>query len=1695
MFGKKKKKLDRRMRRRIRKTSAVMLLISAITVAAIPVPEAEAAPGDAGVVAYAEGDPTPLTHSVKAEQSAGLRGLIPYVTDADTIYTSDNGSYKFAYLNIPGEEHQAILLEYTGSAVDFVIPETLRAYIQYTTSQGTQNGYVAANQNGQPLFYKEIRPIVYERIAQNRLQEAGAPTAGDNTSWSSLSRKSEGSYTIVKDGQSLPGVSIDQPRWDDSRNVWIQEVQFYTYRYVPCMQREVDNWSGDDVFRYLFNENSGAPSAADALLFYRFPDSNGFTQWNINSSEITTSYTEYINDGNSEGKGYFSGPASMQDDWLQNASVGYISDQTVDASGATWKVGPSRGTNPFLSRGANVISLTIPETMIAIADYSFYECASLQSVNLGQGSKLANIGSYAFAGCTNMTTFSLAANSALKVISDHMLENCQKLTGFTVPNATTTIADSAFSRCYALSSVNFSGAGLLTEIGNYVFSQCRSLQEVSMPRDLSKMGWYNFEDCTGLKKVVLESNVGTTDATKIRFNNFKGCSSLECIDVRGNQTTFDETETLEYNAEKFKEEVNERFYFIGEDSSSAIHDVTKNNAIAFMYRQTEIYEKINRSQNKNGDDVEITYQVNKNNELVLLDVKGEPDEVVIEGKIGPYDIKKLGSQFNNSSTRKLESITIPTTIEEIGADAFKGCTSLKEVHFQEPNKIKSIGENAFQTQYGGQAGAEGELTFYGDIREDSYVFNYAMNPANKINDDMQKNTYIDFCSGKPANIHVHYDPERGNSTLWKVPTTPSGDALDIGEQKEYMDAITEVLKSEYTGPDPDNYIPAMADIVKLIDEYRTTGTLAGRSPALQQAVGSAFDIRVPSGVKSIAKNLFSKASEDDAKNTQKKSENKTSGASIIENAMLGIYTKTDDPDAPVKNFSANNDIRSITMCDIEELDPYAFYGCSNLNTVHMYSSGVEGGEKIGDYAFGQCENLGNDGYVLLPDSTSEMGIRPFAGDERLTGIQFVGEASTTPGIEAAPMPKGDNFQCDKGIIFELKNGTKDAVVECLELRGNPSVGSIEIDASELAGVNRIYNEAFMNCDRLTNVDMSASNVTAVPEFCFNNAENLTYLTLPNTCETVGHYAMKDTGLKRLTVNNATTAFETDSLYETEQENDDRGNIINHLEVVCVKDSRVERWVSEHAMYDWVVSDKKVVWQYTITFYDSRTEDGTGEMIKTVRVDEGTDVPEPTEEEMAEILKKHEGKYFVGWSPDNYEPAWKDMDVAAVYADERPDSYKVIFMNDGGVLLREYTIQHGNYIPAQIPPTSTHGNFTFTGWSNADGYSIYEAVTSDRTFYANYNYQGGTTSGNDPNNPDDPNNPNNPDDPNNPNNPDDPNNPNNPNDPNNPNNPNDPNNPNNPGNGNNNNNGNQTLYTLTVVNGSGSGSYAADTQVTVAAYTPNTGYEFYNWTSSENDTNFTSKTLAATSFKMPAKNLTITANYRTKTETGNSITSKRGQGTITSAPSSNTGSVSKGNSSNSGSNSGNSGSSVQVNRPGISNTDVASATVNGSTDNFVVKITEDGQATAAVAEALRNEYGDLANIRYFAMDISLYDETGTTKITDTSGLSVTITLPIPDELRQYAGNNKVAAVTGGNNLDKLNPRFTTVNGVPCVTFTATHFSPYTIYVDTANLSEGAFDSTPKTGDAIHPKWFLAIGLGLFSAVLFLKKDKKVRHSAA
>lgn len=311
------------------------------------------------------------------------------------------------------------------------------------------------------------------------------------------------------------------------------------------------------------------------------------------------------------------------------------------------------------------------------------------------------------------------------------------------------------------------------------------------------------------------------------------------------------------------------------------------------------------------------------------------------------------------------------------------------------------------------------------------------------------------------------------------------------------------------------------------------------------------------------------------------------------------------------------------------------------------------------------------------------------------------------------------------------------------------------------------------------------------------------------------------------------------------------------------------------------------------------------------------------------------------------------------------------------------------------------------------------------------------------------------------------------------------------------------YKVTVNYGSGSGEYAAGATVNITANAPESSSRvFSRWTTNNSGLGFANANSVSTSFVMPAADVTVTANYKVRSDDddddddgpsrrpGTNTTTN----TVNNRPSSSTsttgtnGTVSNTN----GTTNNNDGNRIYITKNGISNTDVASLAVSGSTDNFIVRITESPEATAAAEQALTNTYGSLNGLAYLPMDISLYDSTGQNKITDTTGLNITVTMPIPDVLIQYGGNARVAAADNGN-LQQLTPRFTTIDGIACISFVPPHFSPYVIYVDTNNLIAGQMlDSTPATGDPIHPKWFAAIGMACVSILLFVLSDGRKRR---
>ena len=1046
-----------------------------------------------------------------------------------------------------------------------------------------------------------------------------------------------------------------------------------------------------------------------------------------------------------------------------------------------------------------------------------------------------------------------------------------------------------------------------------------------------------------------------------------------------------------------------------------------------------------------------------------------------------------GSFSNNCD---LVKVTIPASVTTIGEGAFKGCHSLRTVIFTDATKIESIGDDAFRTQevistncnhslYSStNTGVEKPyLYFVGAMlnqatNEDTETFKYAMNKnkvgaINKISRDDTNPIWITCHSGWPTNLEVEYYYDEEENT---------GEAQLVGYPRYSElenDAQAWAEKLPYVTNEPNNTAEYYAYMIgralhynQIKDDKEALNNFNPKISTSELAfLAATLNPVIPASVDSIKPELFSKT-------------------------IPGTGEEGD-------TVEADTCIESILINGVTEIEPYTFKNCTGLKRAEIIGSSL-----IDDYAFEGCTSLEN---VTLGTNLIDTGKRPFKGCSNISSISCL---------------DGSCFEYNSGILYRrVGNGLE--IVECLENRGKTGgTGLYTVGPDELAGVKSIKPEAFEDCNQIAQVDLSKTEVGTIPDSCFKNMA-LNSIVLPNTLSKIDKDAFAGGESRRFVVyyKNSNPITMIEDAFEPK---DGNRNSKGDREVIfqCAIPSNAATYAEDYKYI--TVSDAEVYQEYVVKFYNTPNYPASTdlELLSTQTIRAGANAEAPSTEGLTckdstlvfigwdkpftnvqsnlDVLAMYgtpqytvtfidsytgdklktetvasggsatppeapdhtdEGQLFMGWSAP-YHNIKQDTDIFAKYVDSSGDinRHLVSFYLDSNDTEAWWTTyaKEGEEIKAPIPDEKE--GYTFDRWVWVPAASEF-GVKQDTSVYAQWktgsssNNSGNSSGGNGGNS----------------------------------------------GNGggsgsnsSNNSNGSSSSkaspspsptssssdsvkkYTVSVSGGSGSGSYAAGAIVAINAYERGTGQRFDRWTTSSAGVGFANAEAVSTTFTMPAANVAITATY--KTDNG-----------------SNSGS---GGSSNSGSSSGsstssanNSGTTVEVTKPGISNTNLAGATVSGATDNFVVKVTEDQSATNAVVAALQAKYGDISRIKYLPMDISLYDSTGRTKIADTSGITVNLTLPLPDDLAQYAGNNKVAAVSNGA-LEDLNARFTTVDGVPCVNFTATHFSPYVIYVDTANLTEGTIDATPKTGDPIHPKWFLALGLACISMILFFKKDKAV-----
>jgi hypothetical protein len=113
--------------------------------------------------------------------------------------------------------------------------------------------------------------------------------------------------------------------------------------------------------------------------------------------------------------------------------------------------------------------VTLPDTLIALADESFYGCSSLKVVTLP--ATLASLGDGSFYGCSSLKVVTLPAT--LIAIGNYVFDGCSSLEVVTLPATLASLGDGSFYGCSSLKVVTLPGT--LIAIGNNVFAGCSRL--------------------------------------------------------------------------------------------------------------------------------------------------------------------------------------------------------------------------------------------------------------------------------------------------------------------------------------------------------------------------------------------------------------------------------------------------------------------------------------------------------------------------------------------------------------------------------------------------------------------------------------------------------------------------------------------------------------------------------------------------------------------------------------------------------------------------------------------------------------------------------------------------------------------------------------------------------------------------------------------------------------------------------------------------------------------------------------------------------------------------------------------------------------------------------------------------------------------------------------------------------------------
>ncbi|MGN0113841.1 MAG: leucine-rich repeat protein [Acutalibacteraceae bacterium] len=623
------------------------------------------------------------------------------------------------------------------------------------------------------------------------------------------------------------------------------------------------------------------------------------------------------------------------------------------------------------------------------------------------GKTVTSIGAYAFYDSPALKSIEIP--DSVTSIGSYALFNCTALKSIEIPDSVKSIGMSAFCECTALASAKISSS--VTSIEGYEFFNCSALISIEIPDSVKSIGMSAFSKCTSLVSVKIGSGV-----TSIGSSAFAGCSSLSSITVADGNTKYSSENGVLFD----KSKTNLLVYPVCKEdteftipSSVTSLDIEAFSGCAFL-TSIAVADGNTKYSSENG---------------VLFD-------------------KSKATLLKYPEGKKDESYTIPSSVTDIGKNAFCGCKSLESVTIQ--NGVESIESHAFT-----DCTSLESVTIQNGVEFiDSYAFA-----------DCTALTTISI----PNSV-----TKLGQGILQYCTSLES---VDIGSG---LDCI-----SEYTF----EYCTALKSVV-IPDGITSIGECAFNGCTSLESV------TIPDSVVNIKKKAFFDTA------IYNNADNWDNSVLYVDNCLVYSergYLDYDNKYIVTDEVEGDYKIKDGTRLIAER----AFVSREKLTSIDIPSSVTT----IGEYAFYSCKSLKS---VEIPDSVTSIGIDAlgFCWDNGYKKMDdfviacYAGSAAQAHAdyynLKTALISVPDNFTAE-----ELEDGT-------LEITGYDGIENISIlrIPSEIGGktVSKIGDAAFREFEFITSVSIP-NTVTTIGDNAFFKCTSLKSITVPSSVTTIGNYAL------------------------------------------------------------------------------------------------------------------------------------------------------------------------------------------------------------------------------------------------------------------------------------------------------------------------------------------------------------------------------------------------------------------------------------------------------------------------------------------------------------------------------------------------------------------------------------------------------------